>query len=77
MLLNFLRRLSILLLQTSKTDNHALNIELFITSNLEKINLIQQTALLPNYMQNFHGLPLWQNNVNRECILHYLLHTSV
>jgi hypothetical protein len=35
---------SILLLQTSKTYNNAL----FITSNLKKHNLIQQTALLPN-----------------------------
>jgi hypothetical protein len=53
MLVNFPRCLSILLLQTSKTDNNAL---LFIvTSNLEKHNLIQQTALLPNKTQNFHG----------------------
>jgi hypothetical protein len=35
MLLNF-PRLSVLLLQTSKTDNNALDMTLFITSNLEK-----------------------------------------
>jgi hypothetical protein len=46
MLLNFPRCVSILLLQTSKTDNNALDIALFITSNSEKHNLIQQTALL-------------------------------
>jgi hypothetical protein len=38
MLLSFPRCLSILLLQTSKTDNNALDIALFITSNLEKHN---------------------------------------
>jgi hypothetical protein len=43
MLLNFPRYLSILLLQTSKTDNNAPALTLFITSNLEKHNLIQQT----------------------------------
>jgi hypothetical protein len=48
MLMNFPRCLSILLLQTSKTDNNALDITRFITSNLEKHNLIQHTALLPN-----------------------------
>jgi hypothetical protein len=37
--------LSILLLQTSTTDNNALALTLFITSNFEKHNLlIQQTA---------------------------------
>jgi hypothetical protein len=44
MLLNFPRCLSILLLQTSKTDNNALDMTLFITSNLVKHNLIQQTV---------------------------------
>jgi hypothetical protein len=48
MLLNFPRCLSILLLQTSKIDNNALALTLFITSNLEKHNLIQQIALLPH-----------------------------
>jgi hypothetical protein len=33
-----------LLLQTCKTDNNALDIAVFITSNLEKHNLIQQRA---------------------------------
>jgi hypothetical protein len=61
MLLNFPRCLSILLLEISKTDNDALDID--ATYNL-KHNLIQQTALLPNQMQNFHGLPLCQNKVN-------------
>jgi hypothetical protein len=36
----------------------------FITSNLEKHNLIQQRALLPTYMHFFHSLPLCQNIVN-------------
>jgi hypothetical protein len=48
MLLNFAQCLSLLLLQTSKTDNNALALALFITSNLEEHNLIQQTTLLPN-----------------------------
>jgi hypothetical protein len=38
--------LSILRLQTSKTVNNALALTLFITSNLEKHNLIQQTTAL-------------------------------
>jgi hypothetical protein len=41
MLLNFLRCLRILLLQTTKTDNCALDID-------ATYNLIQQTVLLPN-----------------------------
>jgi hypothetical protein len=41
-----------------------LTLTLFITSNLEKHNLIQQTALLRNEMQIFHGLQLCQNNFN-------------
>jgi hypothetical protein len=57
MLLNFPRNL----LQTSKIDNNALDIDAIC--NL-KHNLIQQTALLPNEMQNFHGLLLCPNNVN-------------
>jgi hypothetical protein len=45
MLLNFPRCLIILLLQTSKTDNNALDIDAIY--NL-KLNLIQETALLQN-----------------------------
>jgi hypothetical protein len=49
MLLNFPRCLSILLLQTSKTNNNALALTLFITSNLEKLAELRQivsTAIL-------------------------------
>jgi hypothetical protein len=45
MLLNFPRCLSILLLQTSKPDNNALDIDAIY--NL-KLNLIQETTLLQN-----------------------------
>jgi hypothetical protein len=45
MLPNLPRCLSLLLLQTSKTDNNALDIDAIY--NL-KLNLIQKTALLPN-----------------------------
>jgi hypothetical protein len=38
---------SSVLLQTSKTDNNALDNDAVLTSNIEKHNLIQQTALLP------------------------------
>jgi hypothetical protein len=51
MLLNFPRCLCILLLQTSKTDNNALDFEAIYNLKLRKTqkhNLIQQTALLPN-----------------------------
>jgi hypothetical protein len=47
MLLNFPRYLSILLLETSKTDNNALDIGALYNLKLRKHNLIQQTALLP------------------------------
>jgi hypothetical protein len=49
MLLNFPRCLSLLLLQTSKFDNNALDIDAVFNLKLKKKrNLIQQTALLPN-----------------------------
>jgi hypothetical protein len=46
-LLNFPQCLSILLLQASETDNNALDIDAIY--NL-KLNLIEQTALPPNYI---------------------------
>jgi hypothetical protein len=48
MMLNFPRCLSILLLQTSKTDNNALDIDAIYNLKLKKHNLIQQTALQLN-----------------------------
>jgi hypothetical protein len=50
MLLNFPRCLSILLFQTSKSDNNALELDIDAIYNLKlrKHNVIQQTALLPN-----------------------------
>jgi hypothetical protein len=48
MLLNFPRYLSILLLQTSKTVNNALDIGAIYNLKLKKHNLIKQTVLLPN-----------------------------
>jgi hypothetical protein len=41
-------------LQTSKTDNNALDIDVIYNLNLT-YHLIQQTTLLPNAMQNFQG----------------------
>jgi hypothetical protein len=45
MLLNFPGFLSILLLQTSKTDNNALVIDAIYNHKLKKHNLVRQTAL--------------------------------
>jgi hypothetical protein len=45
MLLNFPRCVSILLLQTSKTDNNALDIDAIYNLKLRKHNLIQQIKL--------------------------------
>jgi hypothetical protein len=47
MLLNLPRCLSVLLLETSKTENNALDIDA-IYNLKHKHNLIQQVALLPN-----------------------------
>jgi hypothetical protein len=61
MLLNFPRCLSILLMQTSKTDNNALDIDAIYNLKLRKTLPNSTDSLLPNEMQNFHGLLLFQN----------------
>jgi hypothetical protein len=64
MLLKFPRCRSILLLQTSKTDNNALDIDAIYNLKLKKHNLIQQTALFIKLNAKFPWPPLCQNNVN-------------
>jgi hypothetical protein len=63
MLLNFPQCLSILLLQTSKTDNSALDID---ASNLEKHNLIKH-SFTTKLNAKFPWPPIMSNQ--RECIL--------
>jgi hypothetical protein len=56
MLLSSPRCLSILQLQTSKTDNNALDIDAIYNLKLRKITRDSFSTKLK--MQNFHGLPL-------------------
>jgi hypothetical protein len=56
----------ILLLQTSKTDNNALDIDAFITSKLEKHN---STHFITKLNAKFPWPSIMPKQ--RECILHY------
>jgi hypothetical protein len=70
MLLNFPRCLRILLLQTSKTDNNALDIDAIYNLKLRKIESNSTDSFTTKLNAKLPWSPIMPKQ--RECILYYL-----
>jgi hypothetical protein len=75
MLLNFQRCLSILLLQTSKTDNDALDMEAIYNLKLRKTESNSVDSFTTKLNAKFPWLPIMPKQ--RECILSISLYISL